>query len=78
MPKLSKITTSSSAQDAVNAMKNCPQLTLKSGGEGQVWYVTAHPTVKGSIPLSSHNRKNLEVALQALIDARTTYHLSDQ
>jgi hypothetical protein len=81
MAKLSKLTTSSSANDAVNALKNSTdaRLHVTGGKEGTVWYVMVDDkkVASGSIPQSSHNVKNLEVALQALIDAVATYQLTD-
>ncbi len=78
MAKLSKLSESSSAQDAVNALKACtdPRLKLKGGKEGQAWRVdgTSH---SGSIPMSSHNANNLKVALKELIKAVKECKLPD-
>ena len=78
MAKLSTLTESSSAQDAVNALRRCTdrRLHLTGGHEGQAWRVdgTNH---SGSIPLSAHNARNLTVALQALIKAVRECHLPD-
>jgi hypothetical protein len=78
MAKLSKLTESSSALDAVNALKACSdkRLKLKGGKEGQAWSVEG-TSYSGSIPMSSHNEKNLKVALKALIKAVEACSLPD-
>jgi hypothetical protein len=54
-----------SAKGMVNLISKEPAITLKASKEGQYWRL---PTgVSGTIPLSSHNAKNLEVARIALI-----------
>ena len=78
MPKLSKITESSSATEVVNALRTSSdnRIKLTGGKEGQVWSITG-TSYKGSIPMSSHNAKNLEVAIKELIKARDAVHLAD-
>lgn len=78
MAKLSKLSESSSAQDAVNALRACSdaRLKLKGGTEGQAWSVTG-TSHSGSIPMSAHNEKNLKVALKALIKAVKECSLPD-
>lgn len=81
MAKLSKLNNRSSALDAVNAIKNSSDARLKVGGsgkEGTAWYIQGtNPKVSGTIPMSSHNAKNLPRALDDLISARDQYKLKD-
>jgi hypothetical protein len=78
MAKLSKLTENSSARDAVNALNRSTdeRLVLTGGDEGQAWRVEG-TGYSGAIPLTSHNAKNLKVALRALIRAVEACDLSD-
>lgn len=86
MARLSQIDGSSSANDAVNALRraqpNNPgriQLGDAGGGHGQAWkFLTNNEIVaSGSIPLNSHGSKNLRVALEQLEAAVQEHGIAD-